>query len=625
MSSDELSSPLLAESAAARRAVLSGIAVSSGIAVGRAHFLNRRRNLAEAKRVSPRQARRELERLEQACLSLALEFEEAKGLLAGNALSPAGQEQADLLDAYVMLCRDPKLLNTAGDMIRRERLNAEWAWEQAVLSVAGAFDKLADPYLRERAEDVRSVGSRVMERLRGERPRGPGNSSRGEGGEDGEGGEEEGRIIFAHDLTPADTLTLALKSVSGLGTEMGGHTSHTGILARGLGMPCVVGVSGLEEAACEGGLVIVDGIQGFVIVNPDERDLQEYAERQEQFLRYERRIRQEAKLPAETGDGERVAVYGNLEMPDETSRLLSLGGEGVGLYRTEYGYLSRLDLPTEDELYEDYAAVLRAMRPRPVVLRTLDVGADKSLGGSQPLEEANPALGLRAIRYSLRRQDIFRRQLRAILRAGAQGNAALMFPLISGLRELRQAKSILGEARQELDNQGLAYDRNMPVGVMVELPSAVFQAQDLAAEADFFSIGANDLIQYTLAIDRGNKYVSHLYQPLHPAVLQAIRLVVDAGHAAGISVCICGEMASDPYCLPVLLAMGLDEFSVTPQAIPVIKHMIRNFDAEELRELLRRVYNSSSVRITTRLIRQHIYGRFRAELDFISQLSDAEH
>ncbi|MDR2050677.1 MAG: phosphoenolpyruvate--protein phosphotransferase [Deltaproteobacteria bacterium] len=599
-----------AETDIRRRSILSGIAVSSGVAVGRSLFINRRLGFASTPvKISAKKIPLEEERLEEATLALVMEFEEAKRQLSSQSLGPAAREQADLLDAYILICRDPKMLALALDMIRRGRVSAEWAWERAVQSVVGAFEKMDSPYLRERAEDVRAVGSRILARLRGESHLLPAGL--------------EKCIIFAHDLTPADTLALTPESVIGLATEMGGHTSHTGILARSLRLPCVVGVTGLEEAALDGAQVIVDGIQGLIIVNPGEPELLEYAELQKEFSRYEDRIRQEASLPAETVDGIRAAVYGNIEVMDEAAQIRLLGGEGIGLYRTEYSYMARSGLPSEDELYAEYARVVEIMSPAPVVLRTLDVGADKSLGGGR-LEEENPALGLRAIRYSLRHQDIFRRQLRAILRAGSNGRAAIMFPLISGLLELRQAKSVLGEVRQELDNQGIAYDKDMAVGTMIELPSAVFQARALAAETDFFSIGTNDLIQYTLGIDRGNKYVSYLYQPLHPAVLQAIRLVVDAAHAAGITVCVCGEMASDPYCLPILLAMGVDEFSVNPQAIPIIKYMIRNFDTAELGELLRQVYNSSSVRTITRLVKHHIHDRFRTELHFINLLNDTD-
>lgn len=590
----------------ARRSVLNGIAVSSGIAIGLTQFINRRFGQQEMRRSIARNAvEAEIVRLEDAVSNLIQEFAEAKALLAKNRAGVGdSKDQTDILEVYMLICRDPKLLDVSRDSIRSKLLCAEWAWQRAQDKVVATFEKMDSQYLRERAADVKAVGSRVLARL---------------GGFKGEQKlSADKHIIFAHDLTPADTLALPPERIMALATEMGGQTSHTGILARSMGIPCVVGVNGLEELVPDNAIAIVDGVQGFIIINPTESELLEYTSLQAEYENYHRRIRSQAFLPAETKDSIRVRVYANIEMPQEVEQIKKLGGDGIGLYRTEFGYMSRRSLPTEEELYNDYSLAVESMAPGRVVLRTLDIGADKTLGGKPALEENNPSLGLRAIRYCLRHQEIFRRQLKAILRASARGNAAVMFPMISGLTELRRAKLILGEVRQELDNEGIAYDKNIPVGTMIELPSAVFQAPALAKEVDFFSIGTNDLIQYTLGIDRGNKYVSYLYQPLHPAIIQSIRLVVDAAHEAGINVCVCGEMASDPYCLPILLALGVDDVSINPQSIPAIKHMVRNLDMDELRGLLREVFNSSSTKTTTRLMAHFVYSHFENELDFFN-------
>ncbi|MCL1889657.1 MAG: phosphoenolpyruvate--protein phosphotransferase [Desulfovibrionaceae bacterium] len=580
--------------------ILTGVAASSGIAVGRALFINRASGGSfSTETIHPKHFVREEKRLERAVADQACEFENAEGKVRGMS-----QEQSDLLEAYSMICRDPKLMDLARKAIRQDRLPAVMAWEKAVRSVLKSFEKIDVPYLRERAEDVKSVGFRVAARLRGCKT---------------EPSPALGcRVILAHDLTPADTLALAPENILGLVTEMGGQTSHTGILARGQRLPCVVGVTGLEEAARDGTMVIVDGIRGLVIVNPLPDELASYQEKQELLNLFEARIRQEAHLPAQTEDGCLVRVYGNIETTDDSLRIRDLGGEGIGLYRTEFGYLSRLDLPTEEELYADYTRIVRGMAPDRVVLRTLDIGADKNLAGIPKLEESNPVLGLRSIRLSLYCPDLLRSQCRAILRAAAHGNAAVMFPMVSGLRELRQAKAILEEARRELRERGEPCADNLPVGVMIELPSSVFLAPALAREADFFSIGSNDLTQYILGVDRENKYVSYLYQPLHSAVLQAVRQVAEAARQAGIRVSVCGEMASDPFCLPLLMAMGIDEFSVTPQAIPILKYLIRRLNMHELRDLLAQVYDKVSTETTRRLMEEYMRDRFCQELQFIN-------
>jgi len=507
-----------------------------------------------------------------------------------------------VLDMHLLICRDHKLGGEALRRIREQRINAEWALEQSVACIADGFSRINSPYIRDRIEDVQLVAYRVLQHLAGSSLPSPTGDERG--------------ILLAYDLSPADVIGLRPGHIFSFALEQGGRTSHTGILARSLRIPAVVGLSGLCEELAGGELLIVDGMAGKVLVDPDESELAEYLILQEQHAAYEQRIREHVLSPAETEDGRRIAVLANVEAAAEAQSVIAAGGEGIGLVRTEFAYIIRNTLPTEEELYEEYAAVARAMAPRKVVFRTLDVGGEKLFSGSKPLGEANPAMGLRGIRYSLRHQDIFRTQLRAILRASASGNVALMFPLISGLAELRVAKSILDGARQELDAEAVPFDAQMRVGIMIELPSAVLMADLLAREVDFFSIGTNDLIQHSLGADRSNKHVAYMHQPLHPAIVRAIKQVVDMAHRAGIPVSVCGEMAADPYCLPILLGMAVDEISLAPQSIPAIKHFIRHSGAAECREILSQALTAPTVGLINTLVREVVYSRFPEDVSF---------
>ncbi len=588
------------------RQILHGIAVSAGIAIGRAYFLARQDEKAMVRRKIPVDGvEQEITRLMRALESTRREMEET-----ARRIPPELKDQAGIIAAHLMICRDPKLVQTALNHVRERHFSAEWALREAVADIARAFSLIDDVYIRERVQDVRAVADRVTGHLQGRvAARLP---------------EGEACILLARDLTPADTLELSPKRFCSFATEEGGRTAHTGILARSLQIPAVVGVSGLEESVSDGDLVVVDGLKGLLLVNPEQKILAAYEAMQHSFTAFQEQIRLRSSLPAEMPDGVRIAVRGNIETPDEAEAVTAAGGEGIGLYRTEFGFISRTSVPKEEELYEEYAALASKMAPHKVTLRTLDVGADKMLWAQRALEEANPALGLRAIRYCLRHQDIFRSQLRAILRASVHGSIALMFPMISGLRELRQAKAVLNEVKQELETSLVPFDRNTPLGIMIELPSAVMTADALAREVDFFSIGTNDLIQYSLGIDRGNRHVSHLYQPLHPAVVRSIKHVADMAHKEGIPVSVCGEMASDPYCLPILLGMGIDEVSMAPQAIPGIKHIIRNIDLDECRELLYQAHSAATSETVNRILKQALSRRFPRELPFYVSMLDAE-
>ena len=587
------------------RAILHGIAVSTGIAIGKGFFLNRAPDSVRHDLVALELVASEEERLQSAIAGVIEDF-----TLARERLTMDVPLHTEVLETHLLICKDPKLGDEAQRRIREQRMNAEWALEEAVARIADTFSRISSPYIRDRMEDVRLVADRVLQRLSGNAASPVSGVERG--------------ILLAYDLTPADAIGLSPELIFSFAIEQGGKTSHTGILARSLGIPAVVGLSGLCEEAAGGDLIIVDGLKGHVLIAPDETELADYVTLQGQFDAYETRIRTHASRPAETEDGQRIAVLANVESSAEAREALDAGGEGVGLVRTEFAYITRSTLPSEEELYAEYAALAGAMAPRKVTFRTLDVGGDKMFIGRKDLDEANPALGMRAIRYCLRHQDIFRTQLRAILRASASGNVALMFPLISGVNELRVAKSVLNEAKQELDAAKEPYDPDMPVGIMVELPSAVLMADALAREADFFSIGTNDLIQYALGADRGNRHVAYMHQPLHPAIVRAIKQVVDMAHRAGISVCVCGEMAADPYCLPILLGMPVDELSLAPQSIPAIKHLIRRSDAAQCRELLTHALSAPTVNSINNMARQTVYSRFPDDMSFFVSQLDAD-
>ncbi|MUM77740.1 phosphoenolpyruvate--protein phosphotransferase [Pseudodesulfovibrio sp. F-1] len=582
--------------------ILSGIPVSTGIAIGKAFFVNRNHKAHLPRHtVSAAMMDAEVARLHDAFAAVEAE------LTAIREQVPADlRDYGLLIDTHVLMLKDPKLSGVAEEYIRTLGLNCAWALEKAVADQEAAFGAVHDPYIRERMQDVRVVADKVQAKLIGRET---------------DLTAIPGRvIIMAHDLTPADTVEIQVSRIMGFATVRGGKTSHTGIMARSMGIPALVGVDMLEDVVHDGDLVVIDGLTGKIVVNPTEAELEDYNERAAHFEDYTLKIKRGCQLPAETYDGSRVQVLANIELVEEIPAALDNGAEGVGLYRTEYAYLNRTDLPGEDELAEKYIDLAAILSPRKVVFRTLDLGADKFISAFGELNETNPAMGLRAIRFCLRNPELFKSQLRAILRASAYGNVSLMFPMISGVKEVRQAKAWLAQAKAELRREGVDFNPEMPVGIMIELPSAVMIADFLAREVDFFSIGTNDLIQYSIGVDRTNHHVSYLYQPLHPATLRTIKLVVDAAHQAGIEVSLCGEVASDPFCVPILLGMGIDSLSLTPQAIPGIKRIIRQTNMHDCRKLLRKVLECRTVSRINGLVMDNIFKSFPDEVTFFSSL-----
>ncbi|MEK6715968.1 MAG: phosphoenolpyruvate--protein phosphotransferase [candidate division NC10 bacterium] len=574
--------------------VFRGIGVSPGIAVGKALVVEVRRPRIKRERVDPARVPLEISRLRQALEASRRQLLEIQERIAKE----VGPQYARIFDAHLLILEDRWLVEEASATIQAQGVNAEYALQEVLEPVRQAFSRVEDGYLRERRTDVDDVGDRVLRNLLGQR---------GSFHVEGMHGEA---IVFAHDLAPSDTAQLHRDAVLGLVTETGGRTSHSAIMARSLEIPAVVGVEEICAHVVNHETVILDGTEGLVILAPDRDTLARYHARKQQLEYVGRALHKLGALPAETQDGYRVRVTANIEFPEELPAVQAHGAEGVGLYRSEFLYLNRPDLPGEEEHFAVYRAVAAEMHPRPTVIRTLDFGGDKLASSIQLAAEENPSLGLRAIRLCLHRPDIFRPQLRAILRASAFGALRIMYPMISGVAELRAANAILEDVKAELRRQGIAFDPAIQVGAMIETPSAAVTADLLAREVDFFSVGTNDLIQYSLAIDRINEQVAYLYEPLHPAVLRMLRGVVSAAHNEGIWISMCGEMASDPLHGLLLVGLGFDELSMTPGAIPLMKRIIRSVTYGQAAEVAQRLFGCATAQEVERLLLQEMRARF---------------
>jgi phosphotransferase system enzyme I (PtsI) len=551
-------------------AVLRGRGVSAGIAIGRALVLEGSNAAIYRLAIDPDRVEREVLRFQRAVRAAWRQLRRLRDRIR----SEAGEAYARVFEAQILILRDRVLLKDTTALMRRERVNAEWAFHTVVGRTTQVFAQLGDPDLKERGSDIKDVETRVQAILTGSRRR----HDLSELTED--------VVVVAADLSPSDAASLHRERVIGLAIDGGGPTSHTAIIASALGIPAVAGLRDASSRVRTGDRLLLDGTAGVVVHDPDDAETAAWRQRRAALAQRELDLLRLRDQPAVTREGLRVRLMANIELPEEMRAARRCGAEGVGLYRSEFLYLKTAPaLPTEEDHYTLYRELAEQALPHDVVIRTLDLGGEKYVSTILERRESNPVLGLRAIRLCLQRRDLFRAQLRGILRAAAHGKVRVMFPMVSGLEELREAKAILDEVRHALQRERVPYEPDVPVGIMIEVPAAALIAERLAAEVDFFSIGTNDLIQYALAIDRGNEAVAYLYEPLHPAILGLIRTVVEAARRRGLRVALCGEMAASPVAAAVLVGLGITEMSMSPAAIPAVKQLVRALRLQDARAL----------------------------------------
>jgi phosphotransferase system enzyme I (PtsI) len=546
-----------------------GIPVSAGVCRGKIVVLGRSRPSIARREVADAELGEEINRLEKALVQtrhqiLGVQRKVSEGM---------GAHEGSIFDAHLLVLEDRTLLDEVVRVIQKDKVNAEHAFHTVAERYAATLAAVEDEYLRERAADMHDVTARVLNNLLGYEE------------ESDLRHLKEPCIIISHDLTPSNTAQLDKRNVLGFATDVGSKTSHTAIMARSLRIPAVVGLKDASGQLESGQYALLDGLNGVVIVNPTDQTLFEYGQLIIKQVTLQQTLRDILREPAVTLDGRRVFLWANIEQASDAEQVKANGAEGVGLFRTEYLFLNRDHLPGEEQQYQAYRAAAVALKPMPVVVRTLDLGGDKFLAHMQMPTELNPFLGWRAIRISLQERDIFRAQLRAILRASVEGNLKMMYPMISSLDELKQANALVEEYKAELRRENIPFDEHLEIGAMIETPSAAMVADSLAKHVKFFSIGTNDLIQYSLAVDRMNEKIAHLYEPTHPAIVRLIKATVEAAHRHAVRVSVCGEMAGDPALAPLLLGLGVDELSMAPPLVPQVKFIIRRLKLSEAKEL----------------------------------------
>lgn len=572
---------------------LVGIAASPGIAISRSRLVNRNRMAVVERRILPAEVDPEIKSFQSALEKSRAQLREIKQ----QADNPELVEHLYIIDTHLLILEDDMLVGGTEALIRDELINAEGALNRVLGRLRRVFDSISDEYLRERRSDIDSIGDRLMRNLLGEV-------------RESLADLKDQVLVVAHDLSPADTVQMDKSKVLGFVTDIGGRTSHTAILARSMGIPAVVGLETVTSLVPDGTPMIIDGCSGTVILNPSTATFREYLEKKQYYDYQESQLVNFRSLPAETRDGHSLALRGNIDFVEEIAAAREQGAQGIGLFRTEFLFMTGNGPPSEDEQFAIYRAALEQMAPYPVTIRTLDVGGDKFAPGLNLADEVNPAMGLRAVRFSLKEVNLFRTQLRAILRASAFGEVRIMFPMISGLGEVRSCKQFLERERQDLVAAGIDCAEHVAVGVMIETPAAVLIADRIAKEVDFFSVGTNDLIQYCLAIDRGNEHVAYLYEPMHPAVLQALLRICQAAHAAGIEVGMCGEMAGEDIYSLVLLALGFTELSMNAMSISRVKRIIREVELAEVQQILDNLLHLSTAKEVVDALEQEMHRRY---------------
>ncbi len=568
---------------------IKGIGVSPGIAIGKALLLKSEETIVSRRKVDESEIPVEIARLEEALTKTRAEIIQIQKKISED----MGMRQAEIFTAHLLVLEDRTLIEEVIARLKKEKYSVEYTFQKVLRKYIRVFSRMKDGYLKERVADIQDVGRRVLRNLTGRK------------GLHLESLDQV-RIVVSADLSPSDTATMNRNKVAGIVTDIGGRTSHAAIMARSFEIPAVVGLEDVTRRVRTGDTLIVDGHNGSVIVNPDRETILKYEKEKKKFAAFERGLLKLKDLPAQTLDGYRVRLCANIEFPEELPSVIAHGADGIGLYRTEYFYMNRTDLPSEQEHYQAYRRVAEMMVNHPVIIRTMDLGGDKFLSQLEIPREMNPFMGWRAIRFSLARPEIFKTQLRAILRAGIHGNLKIMYPMISGINELREANRLLAEARQELKAKKIPFDEKMKSGCMIEVPSAALTCDILARETDFFSIGTNDLIQYSLAVDRVNEKIAYLYDPAHLAILRLLKNVIDTGHRQGLEVSMCGEMAGEVHYAVLLLGLGLDEFSTSAVSIPELKKLIRSVSREQARTVAEEALRLSTGTEVDKFLRQKV-------------------